>query len=192
MRILTIAVFACASLVASPTTANAESASFGIPWRIPLVRLSKHFGRDAMKGFLRPLVHGYIEFMRDVALKDAQPLTTAEKKHLAEFFPLRLIDRVRVTLLGVAGLGNSSAGAAAYGPDLIVVKRGHRTLAVLKHEMVHICQYDKLGIAAFAQRYAEQLVDTDFVYGKVPFEVEAHRFTASGRGRFSGILGSCE
>ena len=191
MRFVVVAtVFSLVAMFAP--AAFAAGHSVHLAWRAPLIRLSHQIGRDATKSFLRPLVRGYIEFMRDVARTGALPLTENEKAFLRAFFPQRLLDQVRVAELGVAGLGNSSAGAAAYGPDLVVVKRGYRTPHILKHEMVHVCQYDKLGIAEFARRYADQFVDANFVYDRVPFEAEAHAFKVHGRGRFSGLLGPCD
>jgi hypothetical protein len=58
----------------------------------------------------------------------------------------------------------------------VVVKRGERSNNLLKHELVHTCQYDRFGIEGFAQRYADQYVDSGYSYNNMEFEIDAFGF----------------
>jgi len=66
--------------------------------------------------------------------------------------------------------------ATTYGSDLIVVKKGNRSNRLLKHELVHTCQYDKLGRDGFAERYADQYVDSGYHHDAMTFEQDAFEF----------------
>lgn len=129
------------------------------------------------KALLRNPFHAYIEANRAAYRRRARPLTRSEKKYLRRWFPKRLVNRVRVLVLkNTTGFFNYKAGATTYGSDFIIVKRGHRSNGLLKHEMVHVCQYDKYGIRGFAKRYAEQYVTSGFNYNQMTFEIEAAKF----------------
>jgi hypothetical protein len=173
-------------LATAAGAASAKSDPFGDDVRREMKRLASLFGKDNAKAALRPLVYGYIQLMRDANLKDAKPLTAAEKEYLKTFFPARLINKVGVVERDTTGIGNEFAGATTYGVDLIVVKKGHRNNSLFKHELVHVCQYDKHGVQGFAYRYANQYVDADFVYRKVKFEEKAYDFQRSGEGVIAG------
>ena len=96
---------------------------------------------------------------------------------LASFFPQRLIDNVRVVMKKRrTGFGNYKAEATTYGNDLVVIKERHRTTDTLKHEMVHVCQYDKLGRKGFAYEYADQYVGSNYNYDNMSFEQDAFGF----------------
>ncbi len=140
----------------------------------------KSYGRGVGKlqrGNYRRIFYRYIRDHRNVNLAYGKPLTDSEKIFLENFFPKRLIDKVRVVIKKRrTGFGNYVAGATTYGNDLIVIKRGHRTNNLLKHEFVHICQYDSLGQKGFAYEYADQYVESNYNYDNMPFELDAYEF----------------
>ncbi len=105
------------------------------------------------------------------------PLTEEEKTYLKQFYPARLVDGVRVVEeLASSGAFIHTADATTYGNNLIVINKrraARRTLKLLKHEFVHICQYDVLGIDGFAREYTNGYVDGGYEYGNIPMEQDA-------------------
>lgn len=123
------------------------------------------------------IFYRYIRDHRNIWQPSADPLTVEESAYLKRFFPAELVDRVRVVELeGMTGAFNHSASATTYG-DLVVVRKGERSNRLLKHELVHVCQYDRFGLQGFADRYADQYVDQ----GTGPamcFESQAYSYAA--------------
>jgi hypothetical protein len=70
-----------------------------------------------------------------------------------------------------------------------VFKDGHRELSTLKHEMVHVCQYDKLGTKGFAHEYADQYVESNYSYDNMAFENDAEAFVGTNQ-HISTFLGA--
>jgi hypothetical protein len=62
---------------------------------------------------------------------------------------------------------------------------------LLKHELVHVCQVDKLGLDGFMREYADQYVDGGYEYENIRFEQEAFAFDAMS-GPVSRHLGYCD
>jgi hypothetical protein len=138
------------------------------------------YGRGAgylLRGGYRSAFHGYISSQRNIWMPSAKPLTAAQKAFLKPFFPERLINGVRILEnLGMTGAFIHSARGTTFGKDLIVFKKGHWTLDTLKHEFVHVCQYDKHGEGGFAHLYADNYVDSGYDYTQMAFELEAKAF----------------
>ena len=153
----------------------------------------KSYGRGVghlQRGNYRRIFYRYIRDHRNVNKAYGKPLSTDEKAYLSQFFPQRLIDKVRVVVKKRrTGFGNYSAGATTYGNDLIIIKRGRRTNELLKHELVHVCQYDKLGTKGFARAYANQYVESNYDYNKMPFEEDAYDFADNKSVRIGEYLG---
>jgi hypothetical protein len=121
----------------------------------------------------------YIQSSYHTLRPSAHALTGAEKDYLKQWFPARLVDGVYVTEQNWPGPSPflpASVGAITLGSDLIAIQGGNRTLNLLKHEFVHICQYDKLGTDMFAHTYTNQFVDGGYDYYKISFEVDAIGF----------------
>lgn len=145
----------------------------------------KSYGRGAGK-MLRRDYHGLFErYIRDhhtMYYFRGSAFTAEENAYLRQWFPAHMVDKVRVVEeLRSTGAFNHKADATTYGDDLIVINKkraGRRSLDLLKHEMVHICQYDVLGSAGFARRYANQWIDNGYSYDNIPFEVDAFDFQA--------------
>ena len=159
----------------------------------------KTYGRGA--GFLprseyRGIFFRYIRDHRNVWMPIAKPLSELEKAYLKRFFPARIVERVRVTeLVGMTGAFILNAAATTYGNDFIIVRKGSRSLSLLKHELVHACQYDRLGGENFAYRYADQFVDGGYEYREIEFEKQAYAFQQIPDGSTPHIavhLGYCD
>ena len=151
----------------------------------------KKMGKNTAKSALRGSFYAYISANRAAYLKKGKPLTSAEKTYLKKFFPTKLINGMRVYEHPKwTGFFIYNAAATTYGTDLIIVKKGHRRNSLLKHEMVHACQYGKYGVKGFAYKYAEQYVDSGFSYRNMTFEKEAYGF-AKKSGPIHNYLGYC-
>jgi hypothetical protein len=59
---------------------------------------------------------------------------------------------------------------------LLLVKAGNRTLKLLKHEFVHICHYDVLGVEGFAREYANGYVGGNYEYANILMEQDAYDY----------------
>ncbi len=153
------------------------------------------YGRGAGY-FIRSDYHGifyrYIRDHRNIWMPSASPLTETEKTYLRQFFPNRLVESVRVKELdGMTGAFSHSASATTYGNDFIIIRKGKRTNELLKHEFVHVCQYDKLGVQGFANTYADQYVDGGYEYSNIEFEKQAWGFAWKNL-KIADYLGYCE
>lgn len=125
---------------------------------------------------LRRIFYRYIRDHRNVNLPRAKPLRQSEKTFLSTFFPEAVIDDVRILEWDRrTGFGNYKAGATTYD-NLIIVKKGHRTNELLKHELVHVCQYKKLGVEKFAHAYADQYIDSGYNDSRMAFEQDAYGY----------------
>jgi hypothetical protein len=103
-----------------------------------------------------------------------KPLTGSEKTYLLKFFPKRIVDKVLVVepLIPGTGFFNHSASATTYG-HIVAVKKGKRSNRLLKHELVHVCQYDRDGVKGFSHRYADEWIDSGYSYMGIPMEKQA-------------------
>jgi hypothetical protein len=155
----------------------------------------KSYGRGAgmlPRGNLRGIISRYIRDHYRLYIITAKPITPSERTYLKQWYPARLVDNLRVIeMAGMTGTFIISASATTYGKDLIAVKMGHRSNELLKHEMVHTCQYDKLGTDGFSQAYADQYVDSGYNYGSMLFEQDAFGFAGqAGSARIDTYTGA--
>jgi hypothetical protein len=176
---------------ARPATRSSDGATCRKPVKIIFKR---SYGRGAGKlqrGNYQRIFFRYIRDHHRVNIARGTPLTAAEKAFLAPFFPRRLIDKVRIVeKSGRTGAFSHTASATTYGNDLIIVRKGRRTHQLMKHEMVHVCQYDKLGTEGFAHEYANQYVESNYTYKLMSFEQDAKQFADHHTGPISGYLGA--
>ena len=140
----------------------------------------KKYGRGAgylQRGNYQRIFKRYIRDHHRFNRIAGKPLTSTEKQALQQWFPDSLLNRVRIVeQAGMTGAFNFSASATTYGDDLVVVRKGRRTVQLLKHEFVHVCQYEKLGRDGFAKEYANQYVDGGYDYNTIVFERDAFNF----------------
>ena len=140
----------------------------------------------------------WIESQRAQHRVHAEPLPDTTLAALRGFFAQETLDRVRIR--HVACIDNppfyrefEEAGesipldfevwAAITFGDVILVNGeqvpGPPSHSVVFHEMVHVVQYDVLGIHEFARRYVTPFVQSRFNYMSIPLESDA--FDLQGR-----------
>ncbi len=148
-----------------------------------VIKAKKSYGRGVGK-FLRRDYDGiFFRYIRDhhnMYFFRGKALTEDEKTFLKRFYPARLVDGARIVEeIASSGAFSHKASATTYGNDLIVINKaraGNRTLKLLKHEFVHICQYDVLGTRGFATEYANGYVDGNYEYVGIPMEQDAEDY----------------
>lgn len=126
----------------------------------------------------------------------SRDLTENEKVALAGFFTEDLLESVRVAEVGcieapwVCRAAAKARVARSLWPellaglalaDLIVVRQdGTRPAPVplLFHELVHVVQYQVLGVSGFTREYIRQWAAAGFDYTSLPMEVDAYEMQA--------------
>lgn len=152
------------------------------------------------------LVAAYIGEQRDIYVRRAAPFTSSQKGALQPFFPGSALDSARVVVLSGERVGNPPfygdlirmgfAGnslpdfarmAAITFVDTVVSHEpfSHR---LLFHELVHVVQYEKLGLADFSRKYVTGFLSGGS-YEAIPLEMNAYqleaRFAAAPTNPFS-------
>jgi hypothetical protein len=142
-------------------------------------------------------VHNWIASQRAEHLPDARPLTDRERMALSGYFAEETLAQARVArvervpsppfflailkrleFIGKRVHFNFSASAGiTFGECVLIVDPGV-PIDLLFHEMVHVEQYRILGMKEFARAYVQGIVDSDFIYEKIPLEVLAFEMTA--------------
>lgn len=135
----------------------------------------------------------WIESQRDEFLPRARPLTSAEHSSLAAHFSEQSLSSARIAAVSqipsppfFAGLLRqlefigkrvhfdfSAASGITFGECILVAVPGP-PIDLLFHELVHSEQYRLLGLKAFARAYVQGIVDSNFMYDKIPLEAIAH------------------
>jgi len=70
------------------------------------------------------------------------------------------------------GLGSWGEGGRSNGHVILLKPRVAHSLAVLRHELVHLAQQDRMGRTAFLRRY---LIELEMMgYARSPLELEAY------------------
>ena len=150
-------------------------------------------------------VPAFIEGERDHFFATALPLSTNQKTALQVFFSRSVLESSRVVLsrhripnppfyveLARMGFDPSSlpdfSNMAAITFVDIVVSHEPLTDKLLFHELVHVVQYAKLGLADFAAKYVSGFLKGG-TYEAIPLERNAYeldaRFAAEPRSAFS-------
>ncbi len=148
----------------------------------------------------------YIEGQRQTYARSAVALNQDQRRVMRPFFPTSALDSTRIVTLGgervanppfygelvrmgfeASSLPNFSLMGAITFVDTLV---SHEAVAdrLLFHELVHVVQYEKLGVVEFAAKYV-----TGFLrggsYGAIPLERNAYeldeRFAAQPWRAFS-------
>ena len=151
-------------------------------------------------------VAGYIESQRHNYRDKATPLNMNQKVVMASFFPQAVLDSTQLVVLAGEQVGNPpfygelvtmgfelaslpdfSKMAAITFVDTVVFHEPivNRTLF---HELVHVVQYDKLGLVEFAAKYVNGFL-TGGSYEAIPLERNAYeldeRFAQAPASAFS-------
>lgn len=128
----------------------------------------------------------------------ATPLDKRDRACLAVHFDDEILDRVRLVTVGrirnprfidkikkrgVPVPHDFSRNRAICFSDTIVLSRTFRPpqprrLGVLFHQLVHVVQYQVLGIDGFVERYMRGWAAVDWDYHRIPLEQEAYRLQA--------------
>ena len=158
--------------------------------------------------FLADNAGKWIANQRDLNRYNAEALPDTTTAALRGFFSDETLDRARIRRVPVIknppfyrefeDAGQSipldfSVWAAITFGDVILVSEDQvpwpPSHSVVFHEMVHMVQYDALGIYEFARRYVTPLVQNRFNYMTIPLESTAFdlqgRFEASSGEPFS-------
>jgi hypothetical protein len=143
----------------------------------------------------------YIAQNRLRLLPSARPLDPAHRACLSGFFNHDLLDRVRVMqgpiprpplhslalILGLEDLPDMSTAGAITFVELVVYP-DDLSVATLFHELVHVAQYDALGLMHFARLYVRGYLESGSYEG-IPLERQAYnleaRFTREPDATFS-------
>jgi hypothetical protein len=135
----------------------------------------------------------YITAQREKFLPLTQPLGSYHRAAIKGFFLPKLLDSVRVLVLGgvrvenphfypmLAQMGFTNvpdfAAMAAITFSEVIVSRQEVTLGLLFHELVHVEQYRQLGIPRFADLYVRGFL-TGGGYSGIPLEINANTLGA--------------
>lgn len=142
-------------------------------------------------------VQGWIESQRVEHLPQARPLTDSERAALGAYFSGESIAQARVANVDrvpsppffgsivkqLAFIGKRvhfdfSAGAGITFGECILIANPAVPIGLLFHEMVHVEQYRILGMKEFAKAYVQGIVDSNFIYEKIPLEAIAFEMSA--------------
>ncbi len=158
----------------------------------------KRLNTQQLVSYLAENAAHWIEGQRAQHRVHADPLPDTTQAALSGFFAQETLDRVRIR--HVPGIDNPSfykefeeAGesipldfkvwAAITVGDVLLVNGeqvpGPPSHSVVFHEMVHVVQYDVLGIHEFARRYVTPFIQSRFNYMSIPLESDA--FDLQGR-----------
>ena len=141
------------------------------------------------------LVAAYIKDQRDIYLRRGVPLDSIQKGALRPFFPNSTLDAIKVTVLSEEHVGNPPfygdlirigfAGnslpdfrhmAAVTFVDTVVCRQPFAD-RLLFHELVHVLQYEKLGLEQFAAKYVTGFLSRGS-YAAIPLEMNAYELEA--------------
>jgi hypothetical protein len=145
-------------------------------------------------------VAAYIDRQRQTYRRRALPLDSNQMAAMRPFFPASTLDAARIAVLAGERVSNPPFYRALVGmgfpagslPDFAlmsaitfvdtVVSHGSFTNSVLFHELVHVVQYEKLGLAEFPAKYVTGFLSGGS-YAAIPLEMNAYeldaRFTAA-------------
>ncbi|MFQ5847147.1 MAG: hypothetical protein ACE5IQ_05655 [Candidatus Methylomirabilales bacterium] len=154
---------------------------------------------QALLEFLIREGSAWVQAQRDLYRPDGRPLTTQEKQNFGSFFEIEALDSARVRKVPVihnpdfygqlAQLGvhipldfSEMAGITFADTILISVGRtppGAPLDSLLFHELVHVVQYETLGVPQFVHRYVHGWAQNGFRYDRIPLERDAYELQGS-------------
>jgi hypothetical protein len=140
----------------------------------------------------------WIVEQRELFLPQARALEDSERSGLAGYFSEKVRSSARVAFADkvpnppfvenlikqLAFIGKkvqfdfSTAAGITFGECIVIAGRA-LPIDLLFHEMVHVEQYEQLGVPGFARAYIDGIVAADFVYESIPLEAIA--FSMSSR-----------
>jgi hypothetical protein len=134
------------------------------PGAIP--RVISNLPTDAQNFFLNPAGSGLALLIRNAeaqALGSSRPIPPDIRDRLAPYFPTRILDVARFTTVSESGVNIASGvleanqNVAAFTANVVVIFRNANSaqdVGLWAHELVHVTQYQNMGIEGFAAMYA--------------------------------------
>jgi hypothetical protein len=140
-------------------------------------------------------VTAYIDQQRQAYRHTAVPLDQNQRATMQSFFPVSSVDSIRVVVLSGGRVSNPPFYAElqkmGFKPDSLpdftdmaaitfvdtIVFHQPIENRLLFHELVHVVQYAKLGLAEFAAKYVKGFL-TGGSYGAIPLERNAYELDA--------------
>jgi hypothetical protein len=137
----------------------------------------------------------WVESQRNAHRLSARDLTKAERSALAPFFDTEVLKLAKIKMIPVIenpgfyseiedsklpGILDFSFAAGITFKDTIVVSQQylrHRSppIPLIFHELVHVVQYQVLGIRDFIEHYVSGWTKNGFDYSAIPLEAEAYK-----------------
>ena len=150
----------------------------------------------AMVSQLATMVEDYISSSRIKYAPQAVPLTDAQRTAMQPFFPAAILDSARLCVLrgtrvpnpsmysmakmiGIRNLPDFADMAAITFVDVIVAHEDF-TDALLFHELVHVTQFEQMGLKEYAARFVN-----GFLQGGSYDEISLEKHARTLEGRFS-------
>lgn len=160
----------------------------------------------AMISQLATMVEEYISSSRKKYAPQAAALTETQRAAMLPFFPAELLESARLCVLRGTRVPNPSmyamakmmgirnlpdfAGMAAITFIDVIVSHQEVTDTLLFHELVHVVQFEQLGLKEFASRYVHGFIRGGS-YEEIPLEKSAYllegRFSANPNQPFSVV-----
>ena len=152
--------------------------------------LGTNLSEEQIKRFVMETA-AYIQAQRQKYLGDSKALSSQEKMELANYFPRPILEMARFFEMGNQKIDNPSFLSQLHEqgfnfPDLnstaattfrdVIVWRGTLAQEIVFHELVHVAQYQKLGLGGFADKYMRGLFNSGG-YRSIPLEVQAYELS---------------
>ena len=135
----------------------------------------------------------WIQFQRDTYRPCARGLSNTEKNEFEGFFSREILDMVMVqdvpviknpdfySMLRERGIPEPPDLSTAIGItyiDTILISKKYATtssqwLPLLFHELIHVVQYELLGVRGFMEEYVRDWIERGFSYSSIPLETHA-------------------
>lgn len=153
---------------------------------------------QALLAFLIQKGEGWVRAQRNHHRPAARPLSDVEKAHFAPFFDPPTLEAARIKR--VPAVENPDfyvelqaqgvlipldftvmAGITFNDTILLADQRkppGSPLAPLLFHELVHVVQYEILGVPVFVERYVQSWVQNGFQYAAIPLERDAYDLQA--------------
>ncbi|UCD56195.1 MAG: hypothetical protein JSV16_10170 [Candidatus Hydrogenedentota bacterium] len=151
--------------------------------------------REDLVGFLIENGRRWVESQRDLHRSSARALSESERSELAPFFEPKTLNRARVKVVPTIEspefysvlpdeanadllLTFNRMTGITFENTILISKSQmpFRTqlLPLLFHELVHVVQYEVLGLHAFMERYVRGWAENGFIYHAIPLERDAY------------------
>ncbi|UCH51160.1 MAG: hypothetical protein JSV54_09255 [Chloroflexota bacterium] len=152
---------------------------------------------DRLRPYLLKKFEGWIRQQRKIHLANARPLSSQEKSRLDGYFEKRILDKAR--LASVKKISNpefyddfknsgitipldfSTAIGMALVDCIIIHKEiwadPSSLISTIFHEMVHVVQFDILGLKKHIELYSDSLRQNNYQYNNVILERQAYNLS---------------